>query len=146
MLVVQWLSPGKCKCTDIKISLYIRWNAAKTQNKIYVLNLCYMNFYFYYIFHIYVICFFMCLSYLYMYINVFYFCYIFLFSNYLICVITIVFSLYVKNCLNAKFLLEEDSFWWFEFFFIWKFLLYDFHRLVVNLCARPCKVCITFSD
>ena len=124
------------ECKNVGCPVTFTWNAVKIQNKMYVLNLCYMNFYFYYIFHIYVICFFMYLSYLYMYINAFYICYICLFSNYLICVITVVFSLYVKNCLNAKFFLEEDSFWWFEFFFVWKFLLYDFHRLVVNLCAR----------
>ena len=62
---------------------------------LYVLYLCCMKFYFYYVFiHINIICFF--------------FCYIFLFSYYSIdyvCKITLLFSLYVQICYNTKFLL-----------------------------------------
>ena len=50
----------------------------------YVLYSSYMKFYFCYIFHVYVICFIMCLLYIYMYIIFFQLCDIFLFSYYLI--------------------------------------------------------------
>ena len=102
---------------------------------LYISYLCYM------FFHVFI-------TYSYLY-HVFYFCCIFLFSYYFI--LTFLFSLYVQNCFNAVFLLQQNIFWWFDFFMLYEnfYMIFTGHSAVemwssifINLTRVLYQICL----
>ena len=105
----------------------------KNQNFYYMFYIyfIYIKFYFDYIFGIYVICFIIYLLY-YIYMHIICFLILLYISIFILFgFITFLFSLYVQNCYNVKFLLQKKKKILMVRIFcvIWIFLLYGFHKV-----------------
>ena len=96
----------------------------------------YIKFYFDYIFDIYVICFITYLLY-YIYLHIICFLILLYISIFILFdFITFLFSLYVQNCYNVKFLLQKRNiFQWFEFFMLYEI----FYCMVFTKFSRLVK-------
>ena len=106
----------------------------KNQNFYYMFYIyfIYIKFYFDYIFDIYVICFIIYLLY-YIYMHIIRFLILLYISIFILFdFITFLFSLYVQNCYNVKFLLQKIYIYILmvrTFYVIWNFLWYGFHKV-----------------